>query len=342
MSVCRMAIVGCGDIARFTALGCLLNRKMKAIACMDIDGDRSQAFARRFRIAGAYDDYEKLLDRDDLDAVYLAVPHDLHRPMIEEALERGLPVLCEKPIAAEMEDAVAICELSRKKNIPVGVNYQYRYDSACYALVDACREGKLGTIQYGRVNVPWNRKRGYFDDSPWHKSMARSGGGTLLTQASHVIDVALSAMGGHPVRVMGIVDRKVFTDVEVEDFGTGLIELDDGAVLTVTSSMIAVPERRILMEIYGTGGTVLYEGPDFPKVRFLGTKVKKRRPPIRGLHALFRSIEGFRRWITGGEEYLTPAGSTLSVLAAVKALYRSAETGKREPVDERYRKFIQP
>jgi len=340
MSTCRMAIVGCGDIARFTALGCILNRKMKAIACMDIDGDRAGAFARRFRIPHASDDYERLLDRDDLDAVYLAVPHDLHRPMIEQALERGLPVLCEKPIAAEMDDAVAICELARKKKIPVGVNYQYRYDSACYALIEACREGALGVTRYGLVNVPWNRNRPYFDDSPWHKSIARSGGGTLLTQASHIIDIALTALGGRPVRVMGITDRKVFTDVEVEDFGTGLIELEGGAVLNVTSSMVAVPGRKILMEIYGADGTVLYEGPDFPKVRFLGTKVKKKRPPIRGVHALFRSIEGFRRWITTEEQYLIPAESTLAVLAAVKALYASAKTGKREALDERYRKFI--
>ncbi|MBN1883735.1 MAG: Gfo/Idh/MocA family oxidoreductase [Deltaproteobacteria bacterium] len=340
MKRCRMAIIGCGDIARFTALGCLLNRKMKAVACMDIDGERSRAFARRFRIPNAYDDFDTLLGRDDLDAVYLAVPHNLHRPMIEKAIARGLPVLCEKPVAADMDDAVAICELSQKSKIPVGINYQYRYDSACYALVEACREGALGEGRYGRVNVPWNRKRTYFDGSPWHKSMAHSGGGTLLTQASHVIDIALSALGGRPVTAMGMTGRKVFTDVEVEDFGTGLIEMEGGAVLSVTSSMVAVPERKILMEIYGSGGTVTYEGPDFPKVRFYGTKVTKRRPPIRGVHALFRSIEGFRRWITGGEQYLTPAASALSVLAAVKALYRSAESGKREPVDDRYVKYI--
>jgi len=340
MSVCKMAIVGCGDIARFTALGCILNLKMKAIACMDIDGGRAAAFARRFRIPESYDDYDALLDRGDLDAVYLAVPHNLHRPMIEKALERGLPVLCEKPIAAEMDDAVAICEVARKKKIPVGVNYQYRYDSKCYALVESCREGELGEARYGRVNVPWNRKRAYFDDSPWHKSMARSGGGTLLTQASHIIDVALAALGGRPVRVMGVTDRKVFTDVEVEDFGTGIIEMEGGAVLSVTSSMVAVPGRKILMEIYGSDGTILYEGPDFPKVRFLGTKVTKRRPPTRGLHALFRSIEGFRRWITDGEPYLIPAESTLSVLAVVKALYKSSESGKRESVDDRYLKYM--
>jgi predicted dehydrogenase len=260
--------------------------------------------------------------------------------MIEQALERGLPVLCEKPIAAEMDDAVAICELSRKKDIPVGVNYQYRYDAACYALVEACREGALGEARYGRVNVPWNRERTYFDDSPWHKSMASSGGGTLLTQASHIIDIALSALGGRPLSAMGVTDRKVFTDVEVEDFATGLIELENKAVLTVTSSMVSVPGRKVLMEIYGANGTVIYEGPDFPKVRFLGAKVKRKSPPTRGVHALFRSIEGFRRWITDGEPYLIPAESTLSVLAAVKALYTSAETGRKEPVDERYRTFI--
>jgi predicted dehydrogenase len=241
-----------------------------------------------------------------------------------------------------MDDALAIARLSRETGVKIGINYQYRYDAACYALVKAAQTGALGAPLYGRCNVPWHRTGSYFSGSPWHADRKKSGGGTLITQASHIIDIALSALGGEPVTTLGNVARRVFTDVTVEDLGMGVVGLSGGALLSITSSMVATPERPATIEIYGSRGTGIYTGSDvFPKVRFLGANVKKQRPPVPGALALFRSIEGFRRWVTGGELYLTPASTALRVLAVVEALYRSAESGRREPVDDRYREFIE-
>ncbi len=340
MGKLKIAIVGCGDIARFTAVGCLLNPRIRAEACMDVDETKARSFARRYRIGRSFGDYDDMLARAGVDAVYLAVPHYLHRPMIEKAVKRGLAVLCEKPIAATMDDALEICRLSESAGVKVGINYQYRYDAGCYALVEAARRGELGERLYGRCNIPWHRTKDYFGDSPWHASRQKSGGGTLLTQASHIIDISLAALGGEPVSVHGCVARRVFSEVEVEDLGMGIVSLSSGALLSVTSSMIAVPERPATIEIYGSRATGLYTGSVLPKVRFLGARVRRERPPVWGLHALFRSIEGFRRWVCDGEPYLVPASSALRVLAVVEALYRSAESGARQPVDDRYRQFI--
>ncbi len=341
MSKFRIAIVGCGDIARFTAIGCLINRKIKAVACMDIDDEKAQTFARRFHTGRAFDDYDDMLNNTDLDAVYLSVPHNLHRPLIEKAVDRNLAVLCEKPISASIEDALSICRLYRSTGAKVGINYQYRYDTGCYALINAAREGALGEKLYGRLNVPWHRKIDYFSNSPWHASVERSGGGTLITQASHFVDVALEAIGGEPKTAEGNTAKRVFSDIEVEDLAMGVVTMSNGAMLSITSSMVATPERPVTIEIYGNAGTGVYKGPDFPKVRFFGAKVKKEKPPVRGLHALFRSIEGFRRWVTGGTPYLIPAPLALRVLSVVEALYRSARTGRREAVDDRYLEFIE-
>ncbi len=343
MSTLKIAIAGCGDIARFVAVGCLLNRRITAAACMDVDAERARSFARRFRAGRAFDDYDDMLQNAGADAVYLAVPHHLHRPMIEKAIARGLPVFCEKPIATTMDDALAVCRLAREAGVKVGVNYQYRYDTGCYALVAAARSGGLGIPLYGRCNVPWHREAGYFSGSPWHASKEKSGGGTLITQASHIIDIALLALGGEPANVSGEAARRVFTDVEVEDLGMGIVGIAGGALLSITSSMIAVPGRRVTIEIHGSAGTGIYSGSDvMPKVQFLGTRVKKRRPPVRGALALFRSIEGFRRWVVDDVPYLTPAVSSLRALAVVEALYRSAKSGRREAVDDRYREFDRP
>jgi UDP-N-acetyl-2-amino-2-deoxyglucuronate dehydrogenase len=334
----KIAIVGCGDIARFVAVGCLINRKITAVACMDTDGTKARAFGRRFLIGQVFDDYDRMLEGAGADAVYLAVPHHLHRAMIEKAAGRGLPVLCEKPVATTMDDGLAVCRLSEESGVKIGINYQYRYDAACYALVKAAEAGELGRPLYGRCNVPWRRTKDYFAGAPWHAANNASGGGTLITQASHIIDIALLALGGEPVTVRGDTARRVFSDVEVEDLGMGIVGTSGGALLSITSSMVAVPERPASIEIYGSAGTGLYTASVLPSVRFFGTKAARHRPPVWGVHALFRSIEGFRRWVQDGIPYLTPAASSLRVLAVVEALYRSAASGRREAVDDRYRR----
>lgn len=335
----KIAIVGCGDIARFVAIGCLLNRKITAVACMDTDRTKAEAFGRRFRTGRVFDDYDQMLARAGADAVYLAVPHYLHRAMIEKAVSRGLPVLCEKPIATTVDDALSVCRLSEETGVKVGINYQYRYDSACYRLVRAAEAGALGKVLYGRCNVPWRRTMDYFAGAPWHADKTKSGGGTLITQASHIIDIALAALGGRPATAEGQAARRVFSDVGVEDLGIGIVGLSNGALLSITSSMIAVPERPVTIEIYGSAGTGIYTGSVLPRVRFLGTRPARYRVPVGGLHALFRSLEGFRRWVQQDVPYLTPAAASLPVLATVEALYRSAQSGRREPVDDRYLSF---
>ncbi len=342
MKKMKMAMVGCGDIARYTALGAKLNRGIEISACMDIDKERAAKFARRFRIKRSFDDYEEMLKNTEIDAVYIASPHDLHVGMIRSAVSRGHHVLCEKPVATTLDDALEVCRLSRESGRKVGINYQYRYDSGCYALVTAAKGGELGDIYYGRCNVPWWRGEEYFHNSLWHKSLARSGGGTLLTQASHIVDIMLLCVG-RPVSTIGVVDKKVFTDAEVEDTALGVIETAGGGQISVTTSMVAVPEQKVTAEVYGSKGTGTYRGPESPKVEFKGIKVKKAKPPGRGIsniHALFRSIEGFRRWAVEDERFLTPVEETLPVLSAIKALYRSSETGKRESVDDRYLEFV--
>jgi len=260
--------------------------------------------------------------------------------MIEKAVGRGLPVLCEKPIATTMDDALAVCRLSKETGVKVGINYQYRYDAACYRLVRAAEAGELGRPLYGRCNVPWLRGDSYFSGAPWHADRGASGGGTLITQASHIIDIALLSLGGKPATAAGETARRVFSDVQVEDLGMGIVGLSGGALLSITSSMIAVPEKPATIEIYGSAGTGVYTASALPSVRFYGARVKRRPVPVSGLHALFRSIEGFRRWVQDGVVYLTPAVSSIMVLAVVEALYRSAASGRREAVDDRFLQFV--
>jgi len=329
----RLAIVGCGDIARYIALFARLDWRIRLVACCDRTLPNAKRFAARYRIPRAYDDYQALLDNEEsLDALYLSVPHDLHLEMVRAAIQSGRHVLCEKPIARTIEEGEEIVRLARAAQVRVGVNYQYRYDAGCYALAMAARRGHLGQLYYGRSHVPWHRDTSYFERGPWRGQIARAGGGTLITQGSHAVDILLWAFGSSPRAAIGLTAKRKFTQVEVEDVSMGIIELANGATLQVTSAMVAAPEQAVTIEVYGERGTALYRSRPRPQVRFLGTRVKRVRPPVWGLHALQRSLGAFRAWVMNDRPYLIPAEEALPALAAVSAIYRSAQSGKKEVV----------
>ncbi len=150
----RMAIVGCGDIATYTASFARLNRRIQLVACCDRLEDRAETFARRNRIPNVFDDVTAMLDTIDLDAVYLAVPHDLHFKMAGAAIERGLHVLLEKPITRTLEEAEQIVQQANESGVRLGVNYQYRYDAGCHALARAVQGGSLGDVHYYALQHP--------------------------------------------------------------------------------------------------------------------------------------------------------------------------------------------
>ncbi len=337
----RLGMVGCGDISRYVALGAKLNPWLEIPSCADTNEERLESFAKKHKIKQTFTDYRELYEKTEaMDAVYLSVPHYLHHPMITEALEVGIPVFCEKPISCTMDDALDICRASQKTGVKVGINYQYRYDVAAYALARAAQKGDLGELYYGRCNLPWHRDDTYFTEAQWHMTCHTSGGGTLITQASHLLDVMLWAMKGkNPVAAMGMFKQRHFKNIEVEDLCMGIVEMNDGSLIDVTSSMAIKHEMPVAIEIYGNKGNGYYSGPEKPKVNFYGVKVKKEKPPVWQLHALFRSMEGFRRWIIHDRPYLTPVEEALPVLAAVTCIYRSAETDKKEEVDRRYLEY---
>jgi len=327
MAKLKLAIVGCGDIAGYTAWVSRLVPQVRLSACCDVHPERAKAFAKRHRIPQIYTEYTEMLEKADLDAVYLAVPHNLHYEMILSAVEARYPVFVEKPLTRTLEEGLRLVETVAGHK--VGVNYQYRYDSGCYALARAVQAGSLGRVHSLRLNLPWHRTQSYFNNAPWHKTIAQAGGGTLITQGSHLLDVALWALGEKPVSAMGYKTSTGF-EVEVDTLVHGILGTEGGTLISITSSMVAASEQAVTIEVYGERGTALYKDLPLLGVKFVGVKVRKERPPEWGLHALQRSLAGFANWVLADKPYLTPAHETLPVLAAVDGIYRSAGSGKRE------------
>jgi predicted dehydrogenase len=336
MDTLRLGIAGCGDIAGFTALVSRFVPALRLTASCDLDAARVSSFARRYGIKATYTNYEEMLQCGGIDAVYLAVPHDLHLPMACAAIAAGLPVFVEKPLARNLPEGRRLVAASEAAGVKVGVNYQYRYDRACHALHGLLAEGALGTIRHARINLPWHRDKKYFEASPWHRSISRAGGGTLITQGSHFLDVALWSIGKAPVSAMGYVASPGFKadiDVEVDTLAAGIVETEGGALISISSSMVAAREGRVSIEVYGERGSAVYTNRPWPRlvVRAPGFRAARQSGPcLPGFHALQRSLAAFVGWVQSDRPYLVPASEALPVLAAVDGIYRSAASGKRE------------
>jgi predicted dehydrogenase len=330
----NFCIVGCGDIAGYTASFSRLVPQIKLFACCDIDQERARMFAKRHRIPHVYTDFSELLENPALDVVYLAVPHNLHYAMVLDAVAAGKHVLVDKPLTRTLEEGTKL--VGKLANHKVGVNYQYRYDKGCYALARAVQAGELGKIHAIRLNLAWHRTQEYFSASAWHKTIAQAGGGTLITQSSHLLDVALWAVGEQPVSAMGYTATPGF-DVEVDTLTQGIVETSGGTLINVSSSMVAATEQSLSIEVYGESGTAIYRNLPIPSTKFIGVHVRQQRPPVWGMHALHRSLAAYAKWVLEDKPYLTPAHESLPVLAAVDGIYRSAQSGKREKIPRRTR-----
>jgi predicted dehydrogenase len=330
MKKLNLAMVGCGESANDFALVSRLIPQVRLAAACDVDAERSQAFAKRNRIPAVFTDYSELLGLDQVDAVCLATPHDLHYEMILSAVQAKKHVLSEKPVTRTLAEAQKL--FPQIKDVKVGVNFQYRYDIGCYAMARAVQAGALGKVYSVRINIPWHRTQAYFEDAEWHKTIARAGGGTLITQASHFLDIALWALGEKPMFAIGYAETRGF-EVEVDTLTHAIVETENGTLISLTSSMVASSEQSVTIVMYGDQGTAFYNEKPFPRVRFKDVRVKKQRPPVWGVHAYQRSLAGFAKWVLEDEPFLIPAEETMAVLAAIDGIYRSARSGQREAIE---------
>lgn len=333
----RIAVVGCGDIAGFVALVCKSLARISISACVSKEKKDALAFAKKNQVPDVFDDYEELLqNKSSFDAVYLSTPHHLHAPMIRSAISLGIPILCEKPIAQDLDTAIEIVNDVEQLNGKVGINYQYRYNPYCQKLI-AYAQHDIGQIHYVQINIPWHREPEYFHLSNWHKRIATAGGGTLLTQGSHFLDIALLAVNSKPISAAGITAQKVFnqSDIEIEDYAHAVITTQKGTHIEITSSMVAYPQQSATITIYGEKGQGSFSATERPYFLSRGSRPTNRQIQLPfGVHPLARSLQGFRNWIEFGQPYLTPINTALPVMAVIDAIYRSARSDQTEEIKE--------
>lgn len=259
----RAGIVGCGAISRnhleaFTAL----ENVEVAVVC-DVDLARAEATAAAWGIGRAVDSVEQLLAAG-VDIVSVCTPHPSHEDVVLQAAAAGVHVLCEKPIAIDLAAAERMVRACDEAGVKLGVLFQRRFWPAAQRLRAAIDDGTLGTPVLGQCSVMLHRDPSYYSRDAWRGTWATDGGGVLMTQAIHYIDLLQWYMGDIAEVYGRISTYKHAADIEVEDSASAVLTFTSGAMATLQASTAAAPSLGVQVRITGaTGATAqLSEFPE--------------------------------------------------------------------------------
>ena len=229
----RVGIIGIGTIAQ-VHIESLIKCGCEIVALCDCEIKKCRAAAEKFGLnARVYEDYLRMLDCEKPDAVHICTPHALHAPMAKECLARNINVLCEKPLAVSEEQLMQLEEAVKSSRAQLGVCHQRRYEPITRYLKKICEEEKALSA-YGVCF--WKRDKAYYESAPWRGKRALSGGGSLINQALHTLDL-LQWFCGMPETVTGNVFNHTLGGViDVEDGTFGVYSYADGRRFVLAST----------------------------------------------------------------------------------------------------------
>jgi predicted dehydrogenase len=257
-AIIRFAIVGCGAIAPTQAQALKeIPEFARVTHCVDTDRARAEAFAAKHGLVAI--SWEDALRHPEIDAVTLCTPSGLHGNLAQQALRAGKHVVVEKPMEITVEACDALIAAQRETNRKLAVISQHRFDPASQMVSKLVGEQTLGRLIAADVRIPWFRTQEYYDSGDWRGTWALDGGGCLMNQGIHTVDLMLWLLG--PVKeVYARVATAAHERIEVEDLVTANLVFANGALGTLFASTALYPGFPVRLGVFGTDGSAIIEG----------------------------------------------------------------------------------
>jgi UDP-N-acetyl-2-amino-2-deoxyglucuronate dehydrogenase len=254
MSQIRFGIVGCGNIAATHWNG--VKTSANAVLTAVCDSVESKA-TKLGNDAGvpSFQDYNAFLN--EVDAVLICLPSGLHCDFTVQAARKGKHVLTEKPIDITLKNAITMVEVCEEAGVHLGCISQHRCAGDIRKLQKAIADGELGTMIEGDAYIKWYRSQAYYDSAGWRGTWEMDGGGCLMNQGVHYIDMIQWIMGG--VKSVQARTRTAMHNIEVEDQAMAIVEYHNGALGVIQGSTATYPGITERLEVHGTKGSVIVE-----------------------------------------------------------------------------------
>lgn len=227
MKKLKIGIIGCGRISVMHLVSAVESDRAELVACCDIKKDRANETAEKYQIK-AYYDYEEMLKNEQLDAVHLCLPHYIHSKVAMACFEYGVNVLTEKPMDVDLESAEKAVKAAKDQNVLFGVIFQCRYNNSAQLVKNAFQSGKLGKIISARSTLTWTRPDEYYMESDWKGTWDKEGGGVVIDQAIHSVDLVNWIVDSEVESVSCSMANRGHSIVKVEDSAEGLITYKNG------------------------------------------------------------------------------------------------------------------
>jgi predicted dehydrogenase len=338
-------IVGLGLIADFhaRAIQAVSGGKGTLVACCSRSREKAEDFGKKFNCTG-YGDLGQFLAHPGLDVVSICSPSGAHLDTALAAAKAGKHVIVEKPLEITTERCDRIIEACAKAKITLGGIFQSRFSEVVGLVKSTLEQGRFGTLVLGDAYVKWFRSQEYYDDGGWHGTRALDGGGALINQSIHAIDLLQWFMG--PVdSVQAFTGTIGHQRIEVEDNAVAALRFRNGAFGVIEGSTAVHPGFLKRIEISGTKGSVVLEEETLKTWAFAESapgdeEIRKKHgaavetgggaadPAAISFQGHRRQFEEFIAALDEGRSPLVDGGEARKAIEIIQAIYRSAKKGK--------------
>lgn len=277
-----------------------------------------------------YASLSDLLDAGVPDIVVICTPSGQHVEQALQAVAAGAHVVIEKPLDVTVANARPLLGAAADGQV-VSVISQHRFDPSTVTVAGEISDGSLGTLTSAVASVPWFRSQQYYDQAGWRGTLALDGGGALMNQGVHTVDLLVHLMGV-PKEVFAWTGLVAHEGIEVEDVAAAVLRFPSGALATLHATTAAYPGNGVRLALHGTRGTAVIEDDllayaSFPVFETPTKDASFVEGHLRQYQDILAAIEQGRAPAVGVPE-------AIDALAVVEAVYRSAATGRPVPLKE--------
>lgn len=344
MATVNFGIIGCGNIGPIHAAAIAAVKGAKLAAVSDVIEASAQKLAGPYG-ADAYGDFRAMLDRKDIHAVCLCVPSGMRAEMAEVCAAAGKHILSEKPLEVTTKRIDRIIKATDKAGVLLGCIFQSRFSEGAQHVKKALDEGRFGKVALGDAYIKWYRSPEYYASGAWRGTRKLDGGGVLMNQGIHQIDLLQWFLG--PVKTVRAHTANVLhTGLEVEDTAAATLEFESGALGIIEGSTATWPGLSSDVNILGSdGGAKLCDG------KLIYWHFKKSKPVDKKIEAAMkneselgsgaadplanlkieghrRQIEDFAKAIQQGRKPAIDGREGRNAVELIEAIYKAAATGK--------------
>lgn len=262
----KTAVIGCGRVSRTAHYSVLQeNDDFDFVAVCDTDRARADEWASHNGVR-AYYSVEDLLKNEQLDFVTVNVPNGLHPDVGMMAAQRGVHVMCEKPLGMQLDKADALIEMCEQQGVRLFTVMQNRFNATNLLLKRAVDKGRFGKLLTCNVTVRWHRGHGYYSEDNGWRGMRDMAGGVFTNQSVHYIDTMQWLVGAKPEHAFSFMGTSL-RPVEVETHGAGIIKFENGVIGNLDLSVLTYPDdREGSITLMGETGTVKVGGKSMNKI----------------------------------------------------------------------------